>query len=104
MLVSSAHLKVTEGKYLVVFPLGCHLFPAVLLGLLFGPGLIFNEVLFGKGSLVFQLGQDLLSLLLPVLVLVADGVCVHCRLSEVGERFPPQFRHLRQAKEGKAAS
>lgn len=89
-----------------MFPLGCHLFPALLLGHLFGPGLILDKVLFGKGSLVFffQLGQHFLSLLLSVLVLVADGVCVHCCLSEVGERFPPQFRHLWQAKEGKTTS
>ncbi len=96
---------VTEWKYLVL-PLGCRLFPALLLALLFGPGFILSEVLFGKGSLVFlfQLCEHLLPLFLSVLVLVADSFCVDCRLSEIRKCFPPQLRHLRQAQEGKASS
>lgn len=85
-------------------PLGGRLLPALLLGLLFGPGLVLEEVFPGKRRLVFvfQLGQHLLSLFLPVLVLVADGVRVYRRLCEVWERFPPQLGHLGQAEEGEA--
>lgn len=100
-LVIPTHLTVTEWKYLVVLPLGGHLFPAFLLVLLFGPGFVLCEILLGKWSLVFLL-QHLPSLFLPVLVLVADGLCVHCCLREIRERFPSQFRHLRQAEEGEA--
>lgn len=91
-----------EWKYLVMLSLGCHLLPAFLLALLFRPGLILYKVLFRKGSLIFELSQCFLSLLLPVLVFVTDGVCVHCRLNEIRKRFVLQFRHPGQAKKCKA--
>lgn len=88
-----------------MLPLGRPLPPAFLPGLLFGPGLILDEVLFGKGGVafLFELGEHLLSLFLPVFVLVADGLRVHRRLGEVRKRFPPQLGHLWQAEEGEAA-
>lgn len=86
-----------------MLPLGSHLSPANLLGGLFRPGLILDEVLSGKTRLFSRLCEHLLPLFLPVLVLVADGVCVHGRLGEIRKRFPPQLGHLRQAEEGEAA-
>lgn len=89
-----------------MLPLRCPLFPAFLPGLLFGPGLILFKVLLWKRRPVrlLQLREHLLSLFLPVLVLVADGVGVDCRLGEIGEGFAPQLRHLRQTEEGKTPS
>ncbi len=104
-LVLSFHVMVTKWEYLIVLPLCCSLFPAFLLGLLLRPGLILDEVLFGKGGLVFlfQLSKHLLSQFLSVLVLVADGVGVYRRRREIRKCFPPQLRHLWQAKQGKTA-
>lgn len=90
-------------KYLIVAPLCYPLLPSFLFGLLFGPGFVLDLIL-GKLTFVlrFQLCEHLLSLLLPVLILVADGVRVHRRLDEIGERFPLELGHLGQAEEGKA--
>lgn len=97
--------SVSPRKYLIVLPLGRPLFLAFLPGLLLRPGLILDEALFWKGGVVFlsQLSEHLLPLLLPVLVLVADGLCVDCRRGEIWKMFPSQLGHLRQAEEGEAA-
>lgn len=87
-----------------MFPLGGPLLPSLLLVLLFGPGRVPGDVLLGSGNLVLLLGEHLLPLFLPVFVLVADGVGVHCRLDKVRKGFAPQFRHLGQSEEGESPS